>query len=88
MSENKQVADLANMFVSILRDWLTEDEMTQLHELNAAETDPYVCHSHDFCDANDAMLAAWESVIGGTPEFNNFDNNLWADAWGAAKEMM
>ena len=54
----------AEKFVATLREWLTADEFAEMQRLNTAKTDPNVCHSHDFCDANMAMLDALESFDG------------------------
>jgi hypothetical protein len=43
---------LAVEFCDAMRDALTPEQMRQVVERNLAETDPGVCHSHDFCDAN------------------------------------
>ena len=50
------IADsLAMEFCDELRATLTPEQMEQAAALNAAETHPNVCHSHDFCDANMVM---------------------------------
>jgi hypothetical protein len=49
---------LAVEFAKVLRSWLPADEMAKVIILNQNETDKGVCHSHDFCDANTAMLEA------------------------------
>jgi hypothetical protein len=51
-------ATLARYFGEVIRQWLTPEEMASVIARNAVETDPHVCHSHDFCDANMAMLRA------------------------------
>jgi hypothetical protein len=55
---------VADEFVSILRSWLTVDEFKLIRERNARETNTGICHSHDFCDANVCMLAAYKHVVG------------------------
>ncbi len=37
-------------------------------KLNRAEPDRHICHSHDFCDANDVMIEAFTIVMGREPE--------------------
>lgn len=74
-SERKAVC-LGWLFGDILRWWLTRDERYQITRLNAAEKNPNICHSHDFCDPNQAMLDAMEKVgidffpDEGEPEFD------------------
>ena len=55
---------LAREFSATLREWLRPDELAEVVERNRAETDSYICHSHDFCDPNMAMLEAMEAVVG------------------------
>lgn len=55
---------LAREFSATLREWLRPDELAEVVKRNKAETNNYICHSHDFCDANMAMLEAMETVVG------------------------
>lgn len=48
------------LFGSILRDWFTPEERKEILRLNEAEPNKSICHSHDFCDPNQAMLDACE----------------------------
>lgn len=94
---NEQTQRLAVEFSRILREWLTE-ELAEVVRLNAAEPDKSgVCHSHDYCDANQAMLDAWEVVFGKgevpacirehkTDAEENHDDAIWNAAWTMAKE--
>lgn len=77
---------LANKFSMILRSWLTEDEMKKVIERNKTETYRDVCHSHDFCDANMAMLEAIESFGLTIDADNEEDAALWNSAWEIAKK--
>jgi hypothetical protein len=45
-----------------------------------------LCHTHDYCDANELMARAYETITGGEPDVQ--DPNvcaLWNSAWQAAK---
>jgi len=55
---------LALAFVAILKDWLTPDQWADMRAKNAspAYADVGACASHDYCDANMAMLEALESL--------------------------
>lgn len=64
---------------------LNQLDLLEIARLNAAETGAGVCHTHDFCDANVAMLEAVQSLVG---EFFTYDGTtsaadrkLWASAW-------
>lgn len=65
----------------------TEEEFKAIVEANAAETDPSICHSHDFCDANELMMIAYcevfaitEEEFDMTEEIMNNINEAWAIA--------
>lgn len=74
---------IARAFAEILREWLSAEEMAEVLVRNAAETNPNICHSHDFCDPNMAMLEAFMSAT----EFDDppADNVLWVAAWDLAR---
>lgn len=51
-------------FCRALREEIGDEEYAEVLALNAQETDPNVCHSHDYCDANMVMLATVQRVYG------------------------
>ena len=79
-------AAVASKFSGILRQWLSDSEIAEAIERNAAETDKSICHLHDFCDANVAMLEALQSFkLDGTDIYEDDDlMRLWSDAWALA----
>ncbi|HEX8586188.1 MAG TPA: hypothetical protein VF680_17480 [Allosphingosinicella sp.] len=80
---------LAHGFVNVLREWLSLDELRQVVERNAAQTDPMICHTHDFCDANMAMDKAWRDLDG--PEFDAASQahaDIWNSAWDHARVLL
>lgn len=79
---------LALAFVEMLREYLTADEWRTMRERNA--TPDYagdVCASHDFMDANMAMLDAWNVATGLSAIDANDEAQtaLWNAAWAIAK---
>ena len=58
------VRALARAFARELTAMLGAGTIAEVARRNRAETDPGVCHSHDFCDANEAMLEAYRRVFG------------------------
>ena len=69
----------------LLRD-LGPDTLREVVRRNAEETDPLVCHTHDFCDANVDMGNAIEQVLGRELDYRDaavFD--LWSAAWALAR---
>ena len=84
---------IADNFISVLDDWLTDEEWDTLIWRNGRETNPYVCHTHDFCDANMAMTEAFHGGGFATPTDICEDSNassteyalqLWNVAWQLA----
>ena len=76
---------LANEFLRVLRRWLPRHKLEQIDVLNMLEPDKRICHSHDFCDSNQAMIDALTAL---GLEFNGQDDaqhNLINRAWDLAK---
>lgn len=92
---------IAGKFVDILRQWAAEASVTSRHGNdiwakmladNTAETDPHICHSHDWCDANMAMDEAFRALSIDHEERWGEDwasaeaaGALWNTAWGIAR---
>lgn len=83
-------AAVSREFVSVLREWLTDAEWAEMIARN--KTPAYhgeICASHDFCDANMAMQAAFEKVMGrefaANTEAEDIDFPLWNAAWKMAR---
>lgn len=88
------VKSLAGRFAEYLRRDLTTDELVEVISLNKAETDPMICHSHDFLDANMTMHEAFTDVVGREPflsdepaglDAHQADVDLFNEAWNIAK---
>ena len=90
---------IARAFSDVLKEWLTENEMETIVRRNEKQEDDLICHTHDFCDANEAMLMAFEIAIGReaflcsdveagrcTGPEEDEDILLWNDAWNWARE--
>jgi uncharacterized protein (UPF0179 family) len=45
-------------FINALCQWLDSDKIAEVVRLNSEDADKSSCHSHDFCDANQAMINA------------------------------
>lgn len=81
-------ARVARAFADVLRQWLTPDEWAEMHRRNATYQSTGACASHDFCDANMAMLEAFKAC--GVP-FETDANGptpatarTWSRAWNIA----
>jgi hypothetical protein len=82
---------LGDAFAAELRQWLNDAEWLIMRQRNAVHgASSMICASHDFCDANMAMDAAFASVTG--REFSpncegaaQADVDLWNHAWRYAK---
>lgn len=79
---------LAREFSKVLRQTLTDDEMTEVISLNRTEGDINICHSHDFCDANMALIEAYENIYGCEPTFSDDKTmDLINTAWALARTL-
>lgn len=81
---------LAREFSRVLAEYISVESVQNVVKLNKLETNPGVCHSHDFCDANMAMIEAVSNVTG-IPEMDCYitdDSHHVAinKAWDLAKE--
>lgn len=87
MTRIHQVLELAREFGLQLRSALQADEFDEMNLLNSQlPIDGGVCHSHDYCDANMVMEAAFKAAFHREPDLDSDeDANLWNDAWFVAK---
>ena len=77
---------LAKEFSKVLSEWLTADQMREVIARNAVEPNDQICASHDFCDANMAMLEAFERCgLGEADPSDDATLNLWNRVWDLAK---
>lgn len=83
-----EAQELAHRFAAVLKAWLTPAEFAEMQRRNSH--DPrYIglcCASHDFCDANMAMDAAWRAVRGVSIDADDDAQvALWNEAWDIAR---
>lgn len=85
MSKDTQV--LAREFSAALRALLSADQMQMVIERNAEETNPRICHSHDFCDANVVLLEVFLSHGMDPADEGGMERwgGLWDATWNLAK---
>jgi hypothetical protein len=79
--------ELSQQFIRVLRTWMPTASFEEMQALNKAETHPGICHSHDFCDANMAMLEAYSDLTGIKEDnvaLNEETFNLFNAAWDHA----
>jgi hypothetical protein len=77
---------LASAFCRILRETIGDEATKEAARLNAQDKDPLVCRSHDYCDANEAMSAAWVEVWKREAMTRDEDDaSAWNAAWAKAK---
>lgn len=86
---------LAKTFAVVIVEWLTPYEFMIMRMRNSRQTNPCICHSHDFIDANMAMDEAFKRH-GIDPLDNPQDpeggmtkevNDLWNETWDLAKRI-
>ena len=76
---------LAQEFTNVLSRWLSSEEWDEMVERNKNEKNPSICHSHDFCDANMAILTAFANLTGDAKYDINKHSDFFNDAWNIAK---
>ena len=92
------VERVAREFSAVLLEWLGKDGLETTVENNRTQTDPLICHSHDTCDANMAMLEAFETIMEREPYMDSDEEEglatrahidadwaLMSSAWDMAK---
>ena len=78
---------LAQVFSEKVQETLTAAQFREAVYLNKVDG-PHspVCHTHDYCDANMLMAAAWEDFFGQAPDVaSEADAAIWNEAWAIAK---
>lgn len=91
---------IAQKFADLLRAYLSAEAWASLCRANAdLEPDDSICCSHDYCDANEFMLEAFETFMDelpfADPDVDCLDaiihedamNALWNAAWEEAKRL-
>ena len=86
---------LADTFRRVMLSWFEDEpeKLVEMDRLNRDEYGPNVCASHDFCDANMAMVEAFEQR--NLPKPYDFEEKteaeqeasclIWNEAWEIAK---
>lgn len=69
----------AQRFDAVLREWLTPAEYAEVLRRNGTPEYSDCCASHDFCDANMAMLDALGAGLAA-------DDAMWCAAWNVWRE--
>lgn len=86
---NVKPSQAGKEFAMVLQEWLLPEEYAEMRKRNARESDSGICHSHDFCDANMAMMQALENVgipISDLDSEEDFPAVFWNNAWDYAKK--
>ena len=82
-----EATNIGEAFFAYLRMELNSDEMAKVRARNATSAYANCCASHDFLDANEVMLVAFQDITGRDPAFLDGEG-VWADAdlalWSAA----
>lgn len=79
---------IANEFINVIHQWLMPEQIDEIVLRNRHEPSGKICHTHDFCDANVAMLEAFTWVTGRDADFEDDDEKdikLINRAWDIAK---
>lgn len=79
----KHIAEkIAKKFADVLASWLSSEEIAEFLQRTKDEKDSSICHSHDYCDANMAMLEAFKfyglNLVDGKDETFALCNEAWS----------
>lgn len=89
MTDIKLAIRIARQFSEGIQQALTVGEFRRMIDANKAEANEGVCHTHDYCDANDIMHVSFIQEAGydplGETGMNEADTALWNAAWDIAK---
>lgn len=82
----KEVKALSIVFVRILNEWLTPEQIAEVNKFNAVPENSRFCGTHNFCDPNQAMIDAFTEIYKRECEaLNDADNELINAAWDLSK---
>ena len=84
-AESISPVSLAVRFARVLHEWLTPAEIATVNLLNASEENASICHSHDVCDPNQAMIDALEELGAELDIQDDAQVRLIDEAWAIAK---
>ena len=84
-NENLNPETLAKAFSAVLAEWLTPEQRLEVVSLNKGASNPHICYSHDYCDANQAMIDALERSGAEFDCENDAQGKLIDEAWDIAK---
>ena len=78
---------LAKEFSAQIAEWLTPDQLKESIRRNAEPEYAGCDATHDFCDANVAMILAFQRIVGREIDHHSdSDNALLNNAWDLAKK--
>lgn len=78
---------LRDDFIKEVQIRCTDSELRQIDILNNDEKDPYICHSHDFCDSNQAIIDALSIQGIEFDSSNRHQQDVLEMVWDNAKKM-
>lgn len=80
---------LALAFSTILRSWLTPEQINSINHLNkTAEYQNGACTTHNYCDPNQAMIDAFLEEFGTEIDLHNEEHTeVISRAWRIAREL-
>ena len=78
---------LAREFSDAINALLLPEEVLEIVQRNREETDPRICHTHDFCDANQVLLDVFMKHGMDIADEGGLDRwgRLWDESWKIAK---
>lgn len=85
-AESAACVAIAMAFCTELESVLTAEELALVRERNRAETSAGICHTHDFCDSNMQMIAAFVAC-GLVKDIDTAIDDVMLPLWNSAWEL-
>lgn len=88
---DQALKNLAAEFAKLLKNEIGEENLDKVVKQNKVN-DPWICASHDYCDANMVMVTAFENIFGHEfhesedEKVNDLEDILWNKSWTLAKK--
>jgi hypothetical protein len=80
------INNVAGEFSRILKEWIGTINLTEVNRRNRKKEYKGCCASHDFCDANMAMLEAFEDITGEDCNLEDpYTHSIMNEAWDCAR---
>ncbi len=80
------IENLGGKFSEIIKKWLTKEQVVEVVDKNSTPEYKECCATHEYCDPNQAMIDAFNLVVGRDIDpHSDSDTLLINEAWDLAR---